>query len=109
MADLILKVESSSELDGIHHLKQMAVQGVGSAHSRRAYETAIEEFSAWSLHNGKIRINAVQLRAYRSHLTARTLILPIRISITAKLLAPSTVNVKMAAVRSLVHSASAAG
>ena len=72
MADLILRVESSSELDGINHLKQLAVNGVGSAHSQRAYETAIEEFIAWSLHNGKIRINASQLRAYQAHLAART-------------------------------------
>ena len=37
VADLILRVESSSELDGINYLKQLAVKGVGSAHSRRAY------------------------------------------------------------------------
>jgi hypothetical protein len=50
VADLVLRVESNSELDGINHLKQLAVQGVGSPHSRRAYETAIEEFISWSLH-----------------------------------------------------------
>ncbi len=72
VADLILRVESSSELDGIQYLKQLAKNGVGSAHSQRAYETAIEEFIAWSLHNGKIRINASQLRAYQAHLTGRT-------------------------------------
>lgn len=49
MADLILRVETNSELDGINHLKQLAKNGVGSAHSQRAYETAIEEFIAWSL------------------------------------------------------------
>jgi site-specific recombinase XerD len=108
MADLILRVESSSELDGINHLKLLAKNGVGSAHSQRAYETAIEEFIAWSLHNGKIRINASQLRAYQTHLAART---PHHNKDKGNdtPLAPSTVNVKMAAVRSLVHSASAAG
>jgi site-specific recombinase XerD len=115
VADLILSIETNSELEGINHLKQMAVQGVSSAHSQRAYTTAIEEFIAWSLHNGKIRINAAQLRAYQSHLTARTLHPSNKDKDkdqdkgNGQLLAPSTVNVKMAAVRSLVHSASAAG
>jgi hypothetical protein len=71
VADLILRVETSSELDGINHLKELAVKGMHSAHSQRAYETAIEEFIAWSLHNGRIRINASQLRAYQAHLAAR--------------------------------------
>ena len=108
MADLILRVESSSELDGINHLKLLAKNGVGSAHSQRAYETAIEEFIAWSLHNGKIRINASQLRAYQAHLTART---PhhSKDKDNDTPLAPSTVNVKMAAVRSLVHRAANEG
>jgi site-specific recombinase XerD len=108
MADLILRVESSSELDGINHLKLLAKNGVGSAHSQRAYETAIEEFIAWSLHNGKIRINASQLRAYQTHLAART---PHHNKDKGNdtPLAPSTVNVKMAAVRSLVHCAAAEG
>jgi hypothetical protein len=70
VADLILRAESNSELDGIHHLQQLAVKGVGSAHSRRAYAAAIEEFVG--LHNGKIRINASQLRAYQAHLAERT-------------------------------------
>ena len=106
MADLILRVESSSELDGINHLKQLAVNGVGSAHSRRAYATAIEEFVSWSLHNGRIRINASQLRAYQAHLAERS---PHRNKESDSPLAPSTVNVKMAAVRSLVHCAAAEG
>ena len=106
MADLILRLESSSELDGIHHLKQLAKNGVGSAHSQRAYETAIEEFIAWSLHNGKIRINASQLRAYQAHLAERASHHK-RINDTPG--APSTVNVKMAAVRSLVHCAANEG
>ena len=71
MADLVLRVDSNSELDGINHLKQLSVKGMHSAHSQRAYETAIEEFIAWSLHSGKIRINASQLRAYQAHLAAR--------------------------------------
>ena len=66
MADLILTVSSNSELAGIYHLKEPAKNAVGSAHSQRAYETAIEEFIRWSLHNGKIRINASQLRAYQA-------------------------------------------
>jgi site-specific recombinase XerD len=108
MADLILRVETNSELDGINHLKQLAKNGVGSAHSQRAYETAIEEFIAWSLHNGQIRINATQLRAYQSHLTAR---IPHHTKDNANdtPLAPSTVNVKMASVRALVHGAAAEG
>jgi hypothetical protein len=72
VADLELVVETNSELDGINYLKQQAVQGLGAAHSRRAYETAIEEFISWSLHGGKIRIDASQLRACQSHLTAHT-------------------------------------
>jgi site-specific recombinase XerD len=106
VADLILTVTSNSELDGIYHLKQLATNGVGSAHSQRAYETAIEEFIAWSLHNGKIRINASQLRAYQAHLAERR---PHHNKDNDTLLAPSSVNVKMAAVRSLVHCAAAEG
>ena len=105
MADLILRVESSSELDGINHLKQLAVKGVGSAHSQRAYASAIEEFVSWSLHSGRIRINASQLRAYQAHLAGR----PAHHKDSDSPLAPSTVNVKMAAVRSLVHCAAAEG
>ena len=109
MADLILRVESSSELDGINHLKQLSKNGVGSAHSQRTYETAIEEFIAWSLHNGKIRINAPPSpSAYQTYLTART---PHhdKDKKNDTPLASSTVNVKMAAVRSLVHCAAAEG
>jgi site-specific recombinase XerD len=100
VADLILRVESSSELDGINHLKQLSKNGVGSAHSQRAYETAIEEFIAWSLHNGKIRINAPPSSALTRPTSPRAL--PTMIWKNDTSLASSTVNVKMAAVRSLV-------
>jgi site-specific recombinase XerD len=103
MADLILTVSSNSsrELSGIRYLKELSTKAVGSAHSRRAYELAIEEFIAWSLEDGKIRLTAKTLQEYQGYLMQRT-------NPSGQPLAPSTVNVKMAAVRALVHSAATA-
>ena len=103
MADLILTVSSNSsrELSGIRYLKELSTKAVGSAHSRRAYELAIDEFIAWSLEDGKIRLTAKTLQEYQGYLMQRT-------NPSGQPLAPSTVNVKMAAVRALVHSAATA-
>jgi site-specific recombinase XerD len=95
---LMLTTSGSSDEMGVRYLKAISISAVKSVHSKRAYATAIEEFISWNLCEGKIRITARELLTYQAHLIERT-------NPTGQPLAPSTVNVKMAAVRSLVHSA----
>lgn len=73
-----------------------------STNTRANYQVAIEQFIVWSKAQGAIRLTAESLAQYQSHLASR----PGR---EGRTLSASSVNVKMAAVRGLVHSAVAKG
>jgi site-specific recombinase XerD len=79
----------------------MAISTVPSDHSKRAYESAIDEFIEWSLREtGTIRISPRELFAYQEYLGEKR-------NAKDQPLAPSTINVKMSAVRAIVHCAAA--
>jgi integrase len=73
-------------------LVHLAVDGLDSPHSKRAYEVALREFLAWHEGQGRPALTKATVQAYKAHLQSREL-------------APSSINVKLAAVRRLVAEA----
>ncbi len=73
-------------------LRQLVVDSVSSTHSRRAYGFALDEFFAWYRAESRPSFSKAVVQEYRAHLEA----LP---------LAPSTINVRLAAVRKLAAEA----
>jgi integrase len=78
---------------GLESLRRLVLDSVGSAHSRRAYAKAIDDFLAWYAAEQRGPFSKALLQAYRSGLEAQRL-------------APSTINVRLAALRKLAVEAS---
>ncbi|MEZ5404526.1 MAG: tyrosine-type recombinase/integrase [Bryobacteraceae bacterium] len=76
--------------DAHAHLRELVTDGVRSPHSKRAYAAALDEFLAWSHARGPF--SKALITAYRAWLEERKL-------------APSTINVRLAAVRKLAEEA----
>lgn len=70
----------------------LVVDGLGSEHSRRAYENALIGFFAWHAEQGRPPLSKALVQAYKAHLQAQGL-------------APSTVNLRLCAVRKLATEA----
>jgi site-specific recombinase XerD len=73
-------------------LKALALDSVTSPHSRRAYESALNNFLAWYRAGSRPPISKAVVNAYKAHLEAAGL-------------AASTINVRLSAVRKLVAEA----
>ncbi|MGA2724193.1 MAG: tyrosine-type recombinase/integrase [Bryobacteraceae bacterium] len=73
-------------------LKVLALDGVTSPHSRRAYESALNDFLAWYRAESRPPISKAAVNAYKAHLEAAGL-------------SASTINVRLSAVRKLVAEA----
>ena len=73
-------------------LRKLVVDSVSSAHSRRAYGFALDEFFAWYRAEPRPPFSKAVVQEYRAHLEAQDL-------------APSTINVRLAAVRKLAAEA----
>jgi integrase/recombinase XerD len=73
-------------------LRNLVVDSVSSVHSRRAYAFALDEFFAWYRAGARLTFSKALVQEYRAHLEE----LP---------LAPSTINVRLAAIRKLASEA----
>jgi site-specific recombinase XerD len=73
-------------------LKSLVLNGVTSAHSRRAYGTALNDFEVWCGANAADGFNKATVQRYRAALEERGL-------------APSSINVRLSAIRKLAAEA----
>jgi integrase len=76
----------------LESLRRLVLDSVSSAHSRRAYGKAIDDFLAWYAAAPRGPFSKALLQEYRSQLETRGL-------------APSTINVRLAALRKLAAEA----
>ena len=74
-------------------LKALALDSLSSAHSRRAYSQALEEFQEWCGTQSATAFDKATVQRYRSALEARGL-------------APSSINIQLSAIRKLAAEAS---
>lgn len=70
----------------------LVLDGISSAHTRRAYEQALEEFQIWLSSDHSLSFNKASVQRYRRELQAKGL-------------APSGVNVRISALRKLAAEA----
>lgn len=73
-------------------LKALALDGVTSPHSKRAYETALNNFLAWYYAESRPPVSKAVVNAYKAQLGEAGL-------------SPSTINVRLSAVRKLISEA----
>jgi len=72
------------------------LNSLGSPASRRVYEYAIDQFTAWYCSEPRLAFNRIVVARYRMYLESRGL-------------AANTINQQLAAVRRLAHEAADAG
>ena len=75
-----------------HRAKSLVLDSLPSPHSRRVYGKALDEFRAWVAHAAPDGFTKATVQRYRVHLEALAL-------------APSTINVRLTAVRKLAQEA----
>ncbi len=80
----------SSTNPQVLQIVDLVINGLTSDHSKRVYSTALFEFLTWYDDSGKPGLNKATIQAYKSRLQSRNL-------------APSTVNLKLCAVRKLIQ------
>jgi site-specific recombinase XerD len=73
-------------------LKSLALDGLTSPHSRRAYGNALDDFQAWCGENATNGFNKATVQRYRAALEERGL-------------APASINVRLSAIRKLAAEA----
>ena len=83
-------------LPDLDHCKTAVLNSLGSPASRRVYEYAIDQFIAWYCSEPRLPFNKTVVTRYRIYLEDR-------------LLAPGTINVRLAAVRRLAYEAADTG
>jgi site-specific recombinase XerD len=80
----------------LDHCKLAVLNSLSSPASRRVYEYAIEQFTAWYCSEPRLAFNRIVVVRYRMHLESRGL-------------AANTINQHVAAVRRLAHEAADSG
>src|ERR1700746_2474203 len=83
-------------LPELEHSKAAVLNSLGSLQSRRSYKYAIEEFICWYCSEPGLAVNRAVVLRYRLHLEG----IP---------LAPSTINVRLAAIRRIAYEAADTG
>ncbi len=83
-------------LPDLDHSKSAVLNSLASPRSRRVYQYAIEQFTAWYCSEPRLAFNRIVVVRYRIHLEARGL-------------AANTINQQLAAVRRLAYEAADAG
>jgi site-specific recombinase XerD len=83
-------------LPELDHCKTAVLNSLGSPASRRVYEYAIDQFTAWYCSEPRLAFNRIVVVRYRMYLESRHL-------------AANTINQQLAAVRRLAHEAADAG
>src|SRR3954447_12252235 len=76
----------------LEHSKSAVLNSLAAVSSQRSYGHAIDEFIAWYCSEPRLSFSRVVVLRYRIHLEQRNL-------------APSTINVRLAAVRRLAYEA----
>lgn len=80
----------------LDHCKLAVLNSLGSPASRRVYEYAIDQFTAWYCSEPRLAFNRIVVVRYRMHMESRGL-------------AANTINQQLAAVRRLAHEAADSG
>jgi hypothetical protein len=80
----------------LDHCKLAVLNSLGSPASRRVYEYAIDQFTAWYCSEPRLAFNRIVVVRYRLHMESRGL-------------AANTINQQPAAVRRLAHEAADSG
>jgi site-specific recombinase XerD len=83
-------------LPDLEHVKTEVLVSLRSPESQRSYRCSIEDFVSWYCSEPRLSFNKTVVTRYRIHLED-------------KLLAPGTINVRLAAVRRLAYEAADAG
>src|ERR1700704_4496793 len=83
-------------LPDLEHVKSAALVSLRSPESQRSYRRSIEDFVCWYCSEPRLSFNKTVVTRYRIHLEDQ-------------LLAPGTVNVRLAAVRRLAYEAADSG
>jgi len=83
-------------LPDLDHSKLAVLNSLSSPASRRVYEYAIDQFTAWYCSEPRLAFNRIVVVRYRLHLESRGL-------------AANTINQQLAAVRRLAHEAADSG
>ena len=90
------KAKTILRLPDLEQSKNAVLHSLAAASSQESYGHAIEEFIGWYCSEPRLAFN-------------RTVVLRYRFSLEQKNLAPSTINVRLAAVRRLAYEASGSG
>src|SRR5215471_9872313 len=90
------KVKAILRLPDLEQSKTALLHSLGAASSQESYRHPIEEFIGWYCSEPRLAFN-------------RTVVLRYRFFLEQKNLAPSTINVRLAAVRQLAYEASDTG
>ena len=90
------KAKTMLKLPDLEHSKRSVLNSLASASSQDSYEHAIDEFIGWYCSEPRLSFN-------------RTVVLRYRFFLEQKNLAPSTINVRLAAVRRLAYEAADTG
>jgi len=93
MTELVARAEAPASWT---RLKDLTLHSIQSAHTRRAYEHALDGFHSWYQPDEHGAFSKFVVEAYRAHLLAQGL-------------APSSINVQLAALRKLASEAAARG
>ena len=80
----------------LDHCKLAVLNSLGSPASRRVYEYAIDQFTAWYCSEPRLAFNRIVVVRYRMHMESRGL-------------SANTINQQLAAVRRLAHEAADSG
>ena len=90
------KAKSTLRLPDLKQSKTAVLHSLGAASSQESYRHAIDEFIGWYCSEPRLAFN-------------RTVVLRYRFFLEQKNLAPSTINVRLAAVRRLAYEAADTG
>src|SRR5215510_11352235 len=83
-------------LPDLEHVKSAVLMNLRSLESQRSYRRSIDDFVCWYCSEPRLSFNKTVVTRYRIHLEDR-------------LLAPGTINVRLAAVRQLAYEAADTG
>jgi site-specific recombinase XerD len=90
------RAKSKLGLPDLEHAKSAVLVSLRSPESQRSYRRSIEDFVCWYCSEPRLSFNKTVVTRYRIHLEE-------------KLLAPGTINVRLAAVRRLAYEAADTG
>jgi len=90
------RTKSKLGLPDLEHARSAVLVSLRSPESQRSYRRSIEDFVCWYCSEPRLSFNKIVVTRYRIHLEE-------------KLLAPGTINVRLAAVRRLAYEAADTG